>query len=370
MAKSKLFKRRYIREYEQVSRTEKLVGAFILVLVAGIVATFAYQVATDDNYLFNVDPAVYDVQAEPRGLAAARSSPADPGSTVDAAVDVPAYNVPVAVDNPFPDPDLPDWRGPARVFRYTPDNLYVKINGRADIYLQFNVVSLTFGTYRHATARERTVDVYWYDMGEPDNALGIYRTEASPGAEPVAMGREGYTVGGAVFFRKGSAYVQVLPMSIEEGDKIAARKIAERIAGQISAEADDAWALKVLPESGRVADTFAYLARDAFSLDFLSEVYTARYDVDGERLTVFVHRAADGATAAGLFERYVEFFQEYGRITWRGPDPSRRIAAGEVAGVIDVIFAKGRYLGGVAGADNAASARTLAVAFYDELTAP
>ena len=120
----------------------------------------------------------------------------------------------------------------------------------------------------------------------------------------------------------------------------------------------------------RVADSFAYLAEDAFSLDFLSDVYTARYDVSGERLTLFIHRAADTSSAEALFDRYAGFFKDYGQVTWRDRDPARRIVAGEVAGVVDVIFAKGRYLGGVAGADQVESAREAAVSFHDELTTP
>jgi hypothetical protein len=43
------------------------------------------------------------------------------------------------------------------------------------------------------------------------------------------------------------------------------------------------------------------------------------------------------------------------------------MVAGEVAGVVDVVFAKGRYLGGVSGASELEAAREAALAFYEEL---
>jgi hypothetical protein len=127
------------------------------------------------------------------------------------------------------------------------------------------------------------------------------------------------------------------------------------------------WALKVLPQSGRIEGSFAYIAQDAFSLDFLGDVYTAQFDLDGRRLTLFVHRADDDDTAGDLLRQYTAFFEKYGEVVWQDEDAARRMVAGEVAGVVDVVFAKGRYLGGVSGASELEAAREAALAFYEEL---
>lgn len=275
-----------------------------------------------------------------------------------------------AAEGPFPDPGLAGWQPPQEVSRYTPEDLYVKIDGRAGLYIQFSVVGLTFGTYSHERDSGRTIDVYWYDMGEPVNAFGIYRAEAAQGAEPVAIGRQGYQTGGAVFFWKGGSYVQVLPSASDADEARAALEIARRIGGVIEDDGEPLWAASVLPESGRVADSLDYLAANAFSLEFLNKVFTADYDVEDGRLKLFIHRAADEASAAALLEEYAAFFEQYGEVIWRDPDGSRRMIAGASGGLIDVVFAKGRYLGGVAGAEQAEAARKAAVAFYDELSVP
>jgi hypothetical protein len=192
--------RRYARPPEAVSSTEKIVGALALLLLAGIIAAFAVQVATNRDYLFNV--------AEGGG------TPAEPLVAT------------------FPDPGLAGWRPPAQVERFSPDDLYIKIDGRADALQGFHVVGLTFGTYTGADDPAPSVDVYWYDMGTPANAEAVYRSEAAPGT-PLAVGAAGYQVGGAVFFWKGASYVQVLPSQPDEAGGQAALQIAERLARRI-----------------------------------------------------------------------------------------------------------------------------------------
>ena len=331
----------------------------VITLDDGDLAVFTAQRYVHGTYGRDADAVV---TAARNAYARVVPASAGPAAAVGAA--------PAAPGDPFPNPGSPDWRTPVEVSGYTPDNLYVKIDGRADIYLQYQVVSLTFGSYYHSADRGRMIDVYWYDMGASENALGIYRAEAAPDGTPISIGSEGYQIGGAVFFRRGTAYVQVLPMSFDEADAEVALMIARRLAERIEDAGDDLWALNLLPQTDRLADSFAYIARDAFSLDFLTDVYTAKYEVDGERITLFIHRAADEASAAALLDRYRGFFADYGRVLDQGAAPERRMIAGDVAGLIDVVFVKGRYLGGATGADHLPSARKAATAFHDELTAP
>ena len=260
-------------------------------------------------------------------------------------------------DNPFPHPGVQGWRPPRQIARYTPSNLYEKINGQAAAYLQYGFVSMTFGTYYHYSEPDLTIDVYWYDMGKPENAFGIYRSETSPGTTPISIGNNGYQVGGAVFFWKGTSYVQVLPNNADRAGLQAALAIAGGVADHIDDTGASLWALNALPKDGRVEGSFAYIARDALGQGFLHDVFTIEYNVDGGRITIFIHRAEDEGSASMLLERYVTFFERFGRILWKEPESSPSIVAGDVSGIIDVVFAKGRYLGGVAGAANADVAR-------------
>ncbi len=266
-------------------------------------------------------------------------------------------------DNPFPEPDDRNWQRPRQVDRFTAETLYMKINGRADAYLQFSVEGLAFGTYTHRRAADRTIDVYMYAMGGPENAYGIYKTEFAPSGTATDVGQEGYTVDGAVFFHKGAYYVQVLPSAPEDG--AAARAIAEAIAATIADVDNVPWAEQVLPTAGRRADSFAFVAQNAFGLGFLTDVYTAEYDFEGQTLTLFVTRTASAADAAALQAEYVESIESFGEILCR--DEGRSMFACDAAGLYDVVFVKGAYLAGVAGADDVDAAKKAAEAFHDEL---
>lgn len=233
------FARRYVRKPEEVGNAEKVLGGLILLLVAGIVTALVIHVATDRNYLFGVSEADYAEQAEAGGARGSDQVPVGddrlPGGrlSADARQDAASQEAPTLRD-PFPEPDLEGWQAPRLTERFTADTLYVKIDGQAEAYLQFHVAGLVFGSYYYQSDTERTVDVYWYDMGTPTNALGMYRSEEAPDATRLSIGRAGYQAGGAVFFCKGASYVQVLPSRPDGADGRAALKIAERLAERIA----------------------------------------------------------------------------------------------------------------------------------------
>lgn len=206
-----------MRPIKQVGTTERTISVLILLCTCGIVAAFVVQVVTNEDYLFNVDAGAYAGTDERAAIVgAATGSPASP-----------------MTPGPFPDSGLEDWLSPRQVAHYSPAELYKKIDGRAPAYLERGFVGLTFGRYEHRGNPARALDVYWYDMGEPENAVGMYRGEAAPGAESVSIGDEAYQIGGAVYFWKSSSYVQVLPSGLGPDDAEAARAVAQRIAEAI-----------------------------------------------------------------------------------------------------------------------------------------
>jgi len=267
--------------------------------------------------------------------------------------------------SPFPPIDLTGWSRPDNTRVFTATNLWEKINGRADIYLTYNVATLTFGTYRGD--KDMALDVYWYDMTEVDNAFGIYQAEYGGYAEPAPVGREGYRSGSSVFFWIGAHYVRL--ESPEESTELteAALAVASAIAATVPDNGQPLWADALLPQQDRLPDSFEYQAESAFGLDFLSATFAADYESDAQRYKLFIHRAPDADSAAKTLAAYVQFFDDYGKVLQRGGDADS-VLVGESGGVIDAVFATGRYLGGVSGTTNAQQARRRAVAFRSLLS--
>ncbi|UCE58907.1 MAG: hypothetical protein JSU63_15875 [Phycisphaerales bacterium] len=202
-----LFGRQYGRKLSQVSSTERILGGLIVICLAVLMLTFVVQVATNKDHLFEVDESGFQVFGG-----------SDERKTL-------AEN-----ESPFPDPMIEGWGAPKTVSRYSPENLHVKINGRAEEYLKFNVEGLTFGTYYHRTDADRRLDVYWYDMGNSENAIAMFNRESSPDGRKLELGNGGYETGGTVFFCSGSSYVQILPTNFDGADTTVALSIATQLA--------------------------------------------------------------------------------------------------------------------------------------------
>ncbi len=214
----RLFAKQYMRPVTAISRTEKAVGAGILLLTATIVAAFFIHVATRRESPLSADPEIYGTGAE---------------------VDQTPGSPPAATAEPsggFPESGLTDWQRPSRLERYAPDELYVKINGQADAYIESGCVGLTFGSYSSRANAEDAIDVYWYDMGTAANASAVYEDEKPPNVAAIELGGAAYQVGSAVFFWQGSGYVQVMPTSFDDSQAGAALAIARRLADSLPGE--------------------------------------------------------------------------------------------------------------------------------------
>ncbi|MCP4591544.1 MAG: hypothetical protein GY842_12440, partial [bacterium] len=260
--------------------------------------------------------------------------------------------------SPFPAIDVDGWDAPAETREYTPLNLWEKIDGRAEIYLQLDMQSMHFGTYRDRNDADRAIDVFWYTMAESDGAFGIYRAEASGHAPKIDVGNEGYGSDGNVTFWKGRDYVRVEALgeggALEAAGSAIARAIAERIEGT----GETLWADAVLPREGRTEEDLAYHGANAFSLDFLAEVFSADYAAEGMAYTMFIHRAVDAVAAQSLLEAYEAFFVSYGQVLERGrTEEGIEFVVGESGGIVDAAFVVDVYLGGVNNTDDAALAK-------------
>jgi len=266
-------------------------------------------------------------------------------------------------------PALPglDWSVPENTRVYTPLDLWEKIDGRAELYLSFAMVTMTFGTYRQTDQPDNSIDVYWYDQGSADGAFGVFQAERGGHVTPVDVGKEGYVSAGSVFFWKGTSYVRVEVPDQSEALCDAGLSIARAIADSISDNGGELWARKLLPVENRVEDSFEFHAESAFGLEFLSNVFSATYDVDGRKIKVFVHRAESEEAAAKVLSDYLAFFEEYGTVVNR-PQDGGRFLVGESGLVYDAVFVVGNYVGGSTGANDAESASRLAAMLRDSLT--
>ncbi len=248
--------------------------------------------------------------------------------------------------------ESPTWQPAQTVERYGPNNLYEKINGRADEYLAYSVQGLEVQSFTAQPDDGRFVDVYLYDMGTPLDAFGIFSTERTPGADPVTLGKEGYDAQGSIFFHQSQFYAQVIPAEADPESLEAALTIAQLVAAMLPADAEDAAGdpAALLPPDGLDPESVQYVKEDVLGLDFLRNGIMATYEIAGESLSVFLIREESPDTAAAALDQYAAYIARYGTVVQDASTARGRWIVGDVSGFFDVVFTQGEWIGGVSGA--------------------
>jgi len=238
------------------------------------------------------------------------------------------------------------WQPLGGLERFGPDELYEKIDGRADQYLAYDVEGLTFQSYGAPGDGGQYLDVYVYDLGAAARAFGIYSVERAPGEAAVDLGRGGYRSGASLFFWHGPYYIQVLASATDGELAAAARQVAGHLVARLPDDGAPVAGLELLPRRDLIPGTVQYFARDALSLEFLTRTFVGQYAVGGVEVTGFVAPRASAAAADSLLDQYRAYLADFGTV-----EIARRHGAGwlrgDLGGFWDVVFRHGSIVAGV-----------------------
>jgi hypothetical protein len=285
--------------------------------------------------------------------------------------------------------------GERHIETFNADNLFEKIDGRAESFIQYDVRGMAYADFHPDGDETADVQVYVFEMGDTLKALGKYGSEKPDDVKTLPIGSEGYLSAGSIIFYAGPYYTQVVTTTDDPKFAAFAREMAERIAARQkpatsapvasveSAEGEPAGGkvegqakamtpeglFALLPEgSGKSAPK--YVAQDAFGYSFLSDVFMADYSQDGTTWQGFLRPYRDAKEAEAVFNKYVEGAKmdgaELKTIESEGAD--RMVICSNI-GLIDVLFLKGNVVGGANGATEEKPAETFARAFVKSLPA-
>jgi len=260
---------------------------------------------------------------------------------------------------------------------FNADNLFEKIDGRAESFIQYDVKGMAYA-YFHPTGDESNeVQVYIFEMANTLKALGKYGSEKPDDTKALAVGTEGYTTSGSTLFYSGPYYTQIVSTQDDPKFTAFAQELAKRIAAKqkpdsaasAASESPEEKLFNLLPaEPGKSGAK--YVAQDVFGYSFLSDVFMADYQEGQNSWQGFLRPYADGKAAQAVFDQYVEDAKKNGAevkvIEAEGAD---RMVLTSNVGLIDAFFVKGNALGGVNGAADAKAAEAFARSFAKNLPA-
>ena len=190
---------------------------------------------------------------------------------------------------------------------YKPDTLYQYIDGGADIYLLYEFRSLLHQDFKSG-AVELTADIY--DMGNPEDAFGIYAAERSLGYKFMALGVEGYQSEGILNFLQDHYYVKLSGSGPNAGALLDqfARILSGRIGGSRTLPA----LLEKLPQEHRVKHSEQYMRKDPLGHEFLAPAYAVTYAWGRQQSKLLISVANDAAGARTRLEQLAQHFKKSG----------------------------------------------------------
>ena len=99
---------------------------------------------------------------------------------------------------------------------FTPETLYEKINGQADLYLESGFLQLRSQRYVHTDDQDMWFEVFKYDMGTIENAFSVYSQQYRDDGHPLEWTQFAYSVANALFFVHGQDYIEMRAASTSE----------------------------------------------------------------------------------------------------------------------------------------------------------
>ena len=239
------------------------------------------------------------------------------------------------------------WRIYDKVAHFTAENLYEQINGRAEYYLAYDVIGMTFASFEKSTDKSRFIDLSIYDMGTPTNAFGVFSGERSLEVPRLKLGRDAYRMGANHYIFQGQYYIQITAADNTDELQQVCMDLATRVTDLLQDSGQPVWGLTALPKANRVPQSVQYFLVDALGLDFMRNTYTAKY-YKGKSIVSILLSQQDSPESA---RKTIAQFKEHANLYGKGVDilsvDGIELVSCDMDGSYDVIFQKGRLVAGV-----------------------
>ena len=255
------------------------------------------------------------------------------------------------IENLFPDRGFSEgWAMEGGIKRYTAENLYVYINGEAELYMPYGFEVLGTALYTKHGSPEVALTADVYRMGSLLDAFGIYAYYRDPDADDARTGSEGFIDESQVMFYKDRYFVRISASGSGNPGRAVLAACAKAFAAMIPGESMRPEELGILKARDIVPRTEKYIAQSVMGYVFFRKGLTAEANLDGGVVKVFVVFNDSEEASGYAIDSYLKYLKEKG-MSWE---------SGKVSGAATIIARDplykgvmvrrhGRYLIGVAG---------------------
>lgn len=250
---------------------------------------------------------------------------------------------------------------------FNADNLYDKIDGKAELYLAAGFARMHCQRFSLKDAPDQWFEWFVYEMTSLPSAFSVFGTQRRAEGQPLALTEYAYRTANAVYFVCGSNYVEVVASDASAPLLNGALAMASAFVAEAPSVRTHLAELDLFPSVDLVPGSQTLQIADAFGFDGLKNVFTARYQAGAAEFTAFLTACANPAEAQRLRDAYAAFLLGNGGKEQAGGNGlERRI---EIMGGVELIFNEGNFVAGIHGATAVTPAEVIAKRLREKLAA-
>lgn len=260
-----------------------------------------------------------------------------------------------------------DFAPASEIETYSAGNLYEKINGKADLYLQNDFASLQSRRYRSGASPQDWAEVYVYDMAKAKNAFAVYSGQMRSTRQPLGWTQFGYKTSDSIYLASGNYYFEIILSSDSTELLQTAEFASKQLASLAAKEPFEPFAIHFFPKENLVADSFRLIRKDVFGCAEMENIFAAAYTIGGSNLTAFIADTQDSNSAQALMEKYHGFLIENGGTELPHNIDMPGSKAVELFGTTDILFRYKNFFAGVRASAPLEDLTKLAILFKNSL---
>ena len=230
---------------------------------------------------------------------------------------------------------------------FNPGTLSEKINGKAELYLSAGFVGLRAQRFSKQDDPAAWMEVFVYDMGTLRQAFAVFSAQRRAEAEPLDLTMFAYRTKNAVFYVRGRYYVEIIASAASTAMTEAMLSFGRAFVSKNPAPKDRIGELALFPKERMQPASEVLFVLNAFGFEGLTNLFTARYELDGVVVTGFLSDRKTAEDAKNTAEAYEAFLTAYdGRnVPLKHAFPGAVLI--EIFDRFELIFHEGRYVAGV-----------------------
>ena len=242
-----------------------------------------------------------------------------------------------------------------------------KIDGKAELYLSAGFTRLVSQRFKDERSADLWMEGFVYDMGNSQNAFSVFSAQRRQDAVPLDLTRNAYRTSNALFLTHGRYYAEIIASKASEKVPQSIELLAETFIHNTSAEKAAGDETALLPQQHLVQNSIVLIAANAFGYDGFDKIYSAEYELSGQRLTAYLSHRGSPAEAEKLASAYTAFLLTYGGQNIKKQVPIKNARIIKILDTYEIIFTHGSYLAGIREAATVQEAKMLADRLYDRI---